>query len=307
MQQAELARAAAGWYACHDDDNRHDDNGGVGAAGPDIRYFDDADWPASAHRAGADGRFEGQPDGRLQIASDLASARTAAERTRLVKGLLSLVGFTDVVYLSVRLDAHERFERVYFARCFSSDHWTSRDFAAGRHRRDPRLQAVLGSRAPHVWDLQTLADAYRRAGSPASLRALIDESGERGAGCGLMFCIPVAQTRLRSIVSFTSPTRHAGWIGDTVIAQALALGLALHQHCSPAVCALERGAAQAGLSDVQVRILRFVAAGLSDKEIALRMQTTPHNIDYHLRRLRQKCRVNSRAQLAFLAGRLLGP
>jgi DNA-binding CsgD family transcriptional regulator len=305
MQQAELATAAAGWHARPDDDERHHSHGGAAIACPDIRYFDDPNQPASAHRVGADGLFEGEPDGRLQIASDLASARTAVERTRLVKGLLSLIGFADVAYLSVRLDAHEQVERVYLSRGFGSEYWTSHYFASGRHRRDPRLQAVLGARAPHVWDLQTLADAYRRAGSPASLRALIDESSERGAGSGLMFCIPVAQTRLRSIVSFTSPTQHAGWIGDAVIAQALAFGLSLHQHCSPAVRALERGALEAGLSDVQVRVLRFVAAGLSDKEIALRMQTTPHNIDYHLRRLRQKCSVNSRTQLAFLAGRLL--
>lgn len=293
MQEAESAQAAAGWYACRDEGDEGGD--GVERCGPDIRYFDDADRPAAAQ------------DGQLQIAGDLASARTAAERTRLVKGMLGLIGFADVAYLSVRLDAHAQFERIYLARGFRSDHWTSRDFAAGRHHRDPRLQAVLSSCVPHVWDLQTLADAWRRAGSPASLRALIDETRERGAGCGVMFCIPVAQTRLRSIVSFTSPLQHAGWIGDAVIAQALALGLSLHQRCSPVVRALERGATQAGLSDVQIRILRFVAVGLSDKEIALRMQTTPHNIDYHLRRLRQKCNVSSRAQLAFLAGRLLGP
>ena len=198
--------------------------------------------------------------------------------------MLSLIGFADVAYLTLRLDADDEVERVYLARDFRSDHWTPHYFGAGRHRRDPRLAAVLGSRAPHVWDLHSLADAYRRAGSPASLRALIDESRERGAGSGMMFCIPVAQTRLRAIVGFTAPAGHAGWIGDMVIAQALALGLSLHQHCSPAVRALERGATGAGLSDLQVRILRFVAAGLSDKEIALRMQTTPHNIDYHLRR-----------------------
>lgn len=297
MQEAESARAVAGWYAYHEDDDGDDDN--AGPTGPDIRYFDDADRPACAHRA--------QPGAQLQIASDLASARTAAERTRLVSGMLSLIGFADVTYLTVRLDTHDEVERVYFARSLGSAHWTPRYFSVGHHRRDPRLHAVLSSCAPHVWDLQTLADAWRRAGSPAGLRALIDETRERGAGCGLMFCIPVPQTRLRSIVSFSSPAQHAGWIGDGALAQALALGLSLHQRCSPIVRALERGATQAGLSDMQMRILRFVAVGLSDKEIAQRMQTTPHNIDYHLRRLRQKCSVNSRAQLAFLAGQLLGP
>lgn len=273
------------------------DRGDPGYGGPELGHFDDGDWRRSAPRM--------QQHGQLQIASDLASARTSAERTRLVGAMLNLIGFTEVAYLMARLDAHDQFERVYFARSFQSGHLAPRYFEAGDHRGDPRMQAVLSRGAPHVWDLQTLTEAWRRAGSPGRLRATIDRSLAQGAGSGAMFSIPIPQTRLCSIISFASPVTQAAWITDAVIAQALALGLSLHQHCSPIVRALERGATQANLSDVQTRILSFVAVGLSDKEIAMRMRTTPHNIDYHLRRLRQKCGVSSREELAFLAGQLL--
>jgi len=267
------------------------------SAGVEIRYFDESDRRAAIPRA--------QLAGQLQIANDLASARTPDERTRLVNGMLSLIGFSDVAYLMARLGAQQQFERVYFSRSFRSDHFGPRYFEAGQHRGDPRLRAALSSSTPHVWDVRSLGDAWRRTEAFGTMRVAIDRLRAHGAGSGVVFSVPVMQTRLRSIIMFASPVEHANWMTDDVIAQALALGLSIHQHCSPVVRALERY--DAGLTEVQIRILRLVAAGLSDKAIALRMQTTPHNVDYHLRGLRQKCGVNSRVQLAFLAGRLLGP
>lgn len=267
------------------------------SASVQIRYFDESDRRAAIPRM--------QPAGQMQIANDLASARTPDERTRLVNGMLSLIGFSDVAYLMARLGAQQQFERVYFSRSFRSDHFGPRYFEAGQHRRDPRLRAVLSSSTPHVWDVRSLGDAWRRTEPFSTMRVAIDQLRAHGAGSGVMFSVPVMQTRLRSIIAFASPVEHANWMTDDVIAQALALGLSIHQHCSPVVRALERD--DAGLTEVQIRILRLVAAGLSDKAIAQRMQTTPHNVDYHLRGLRQKCGVNSRVQLAFLAGRLLGP
>lgn len=58
-----------------------------------------------------------------------------------------------------------------------------------------------------------------------------------------------------------------------------------------------------GLSETQKHVLAGVSKGLSDKEIARRLRTTTHNVDYHLRVLRRKYQVVNRAQLAYVAGR----
>lgn len=58
------------------------------------------------------------------------------------------------------------------------------------------------------------------------------------------------------------------------------------------------------LSEMQKRILGCLADGLSDKEIALLLQTTSHNVDYHLRLLRRKYGAVNRARLAFLTGEM---
>lgn len=265
----------------------------------DIRHFDDCD-----QRVRTD-RHDVGADGQMHLAGDLASARGADERARLVRGMLSLVGFSELAYVTVRRDTHGEIDRLFFANGYRSAHLEPTWFEAGFHRRDVRLKAALASNAPFVWDLHSITDAWRHAGSPSSFRPAFDALRDCGACCGLMFGIQVPQTPLRAIVSFASPTLHADWITDGVIAQALVLGLSVHQRCSATVRSLDRGDAAKDLSDVQMRILGFLAAGLSDKEIALRMQTTSHNVDYHLRRLRQKCNVSSRTQLAFLAGQLL--
>jgi DNA-binding CsgD family transcriptional regulator len=61
---------------------------------------------------------------------------------------------------------------------------------------------------------------------------------------------------------------------------------------------------EAPLSAMQRRILTCLAAGMSDKEIAIKLHTTAHNVDYHLRLVRRRYGATNRAQLAYIAGRL---
>lgn len=51
------------------------------------------------------------------------------------------------------------------------------------------------------------------------------------------------------------------------------------------------------LSPAQGDILRCVASGLSNKEIARKMLMSPYNVDYHLRCLRKRFLVRNRVQL----------
>jgi DNA-binding CsgD family transcriptional regulator len=265
-------------------------------ATPDICYYDETELLGTIRRD--------ELGGETHIAADLGAARNTDERMRLVRGMLRLVGFSELGYLTVRLDPQGRPERLYFPRSYLSANLAPHYFEAGYHRHDPRFAWALAGNTPHVWDLRRLVDAWRRAGSPPGMRTMFDEMREAGIGSGLIFGLPIPHTRLRSIISFAAPSEQAGWITDSVVVQSLTLGLSVHQRFSAYVRAINRHESAAELSELQMRILGFLAAGLSDKEIALRMHTTAHNVDYHLRRLRQKCGVTNRTQLAFLAGQL---
>jgi two-component system nitrate/nitrite response regulator NarL len=60
-----------------------------------------------------------------------------------------------------------------------------------------------------------------------------------------------------------------------------------------------------GLSSVQGDILRCVAGGLSNKEIARNLLMSPYNVDYHLKCLRKRFSVRNRVELTRAAMALL--
>ena len=101
-----------------------------------------------------------------------------------------------------------------------------------------------------------------------------------------------------------SSSRKRDGIGGAIVAQALVLGLALHEflRCSGHDVGKER--LHPPMSPVEMEILGALAAGLSDKQIAQRLLTTHHNVDYHLRSIRRKLGAANRSHLAYLAGRL---
>jgi DNA-binding CsgD family transcriptional regulator len=263
---------------------------------PEIRYFDESDLDASVR--------DDELGDETHIAADLGAARSADERMRLVRGMLRIVGFDTLAHLTVKTDSYGRIERLYFLRTYRSVHLAEHYFTDGYHEHDPRFAAAMSSSTPLVWDMRRLTDMWRRQGSPHAMRALFERLREHGSGSGIVFGVPIPHTRLRSIISIVASSEHADWITDSVLIQALTLGLSIHQRSSAYVRAIARSEAAADLSELQTRILGFLAAGLSDKEIALRLDTTAHNVDYHLRRLRQKCGVANRTQLAFLAGQI---
>jgi DNA-binding CsgD family transcriptional regulator len=55
------------------------------------------------------------------------------------------------------------------------------------------------------------------------------------------------------------------------------------------------------LSELQHAVLKAVVQGQRDKEIAYFLGLSPHNVDYHLRRLRQLFNVRNRVQLINVA------
>ncbi|CAN7582610.1 autoinducer binding domain-containing protein [Trinickia sp. LjRoot230] len=266
--------------------------------GPEICYVDETEI-ASMIRGDELGR-------ETDIAVELGAARNAEERVRLVRTLLRMLGYSGLAYLAVKMDKLGRPERVYVLRNYMTTNIATQMLEAGFLERESDLHGALTSDVPQVWDLKSLVTAWRESGDYARGQQLADQMRDKGVCSGLSFGVSITHTTIRSIVSFTSPRHNAAWINDNVVAQSLALGLSLHQRCSAYIKAVRRRETAGVLSQLQQRILSLLVLGLSDKEIAIRLDTTAHNVDYHLRQLRDKYKALNRSHLAFVAAQTQG-
>ncbi|MGN6315986.1 helix-turn-helix transcriptional regulator [Trinickia sp.] len=262
----------------------------------EIRYIDEMDVPPLA-------RAEETGDATF-IAAELAAARSADERIRMIRGILNIIGFSGLGYAALKLDEYKQPEYAYLLRDYLSTDLLPRSLEGGYLLRDPHMRRAFESSRPHVWDMRSLVNASRKTGIDPPLRRFFDGMLESGLASGLAFSLPIARTPLRALILFAGPPEHCEWITDSVIAQALGLGLSLHQRCAAHVQAICRQDCAGGLSQLQQRILGAVVVGMSDKAIAARLNTTVHNVDYHLRQLREKFGARNRSQLAYLAGKM---
>ena len=237
------------------------------------------------------------PGGDMRIAADLLAVRDSEERMRLVRGMLSVIGFRELAYMTVR-PGDEACGSSWAIEANTQRHFGAEYFDAGYHLHDPRLASVLRSNAPLAWDMQWLVHAWRRDGAPPSLRGLFQALEEDDIRSGVMFGITIVPSGLRAVVSLGAGAASRDWIDCNVMTQALTLGLSLHRAMSEPA----HHGQQDELSEMQLRILTCLGSGLSDKQIAQRLQTTAHNVDYHLRILRRRYGAANRIQLAFLAG-----
>lgn len=251
--------------------------------------------------------FEPAPahPGRLRLAAELQAARGVAERARIVSGLMGLMGFSSLTYALT--ERHENAPptvamlKNYVTPRFLQRYCDERLFTV-----DPRLPAVFATGMPLVWDLASLARGQARM-EPA-LRALLQTMDEHGLRSGVMFSLGAGKGTSHAIVSLSSP--HAGreWISDSVLGQSILFGMALHQVWRAPLQTFARNtracSEEAPLTVMQSRVLTCLASGMSDKEIAIKLHTTAHNVDYHLRLIRRRYGATNRAQLAYIAGRL---
>ena len=262
----------------------------------EIRYIDEMDvTPIARAEEAGDATF---------LAAELGAARTTDERIRMIRGILNIIGFSGLSYAALKLDARKQPEHAYVLRNYLSTDLLPRALEGGYLLRDPHMRRAFESSRPHVWDMRSLVNASRKDGIDPPLRRFFDGMRENGLASGLAFSLPIPRTSMRALIMFAGPPEHCEWITDSVIAQAIGVGLSLHQRCAAYVQAICRQESASGLSQLQQRILGAVVVGMSDKAIAARLNTTVHNVDYHLRQLREKFGARNRSQLAFLAGKM---
>jgi DNA-binding CsgD family transcriptional regulator len=244
----------------------------------------------------------------MNLAAQLMAIEEPEEQLRMLRALLHVTGFHSLAYVRVGANGVARGE----AQAWSLDETTPHHFGdayfdGGYSAYDPRLAAVRASSSPLVWDVDWLLRAWRRDGMPGALRSLFPALEREAVQSGVMFGIPTLEGGVRAVVSLAAGRASADWIVENVLVQALTFGLSLHRYASARRHAALREQAsntaqQEPLTDIQAGILACLAGGLSDKQIAARLQTTPHNVDYHLRLLRRRYGAANRTHLAFLLG-----
>lgn len=237
------------------------------------------------------------------IASELGAAVTHDEKSRLLRSMIRAIGFDSLRYFAARLTPSGEAERIYLMESYLAPPH-SRFFDDGHYLNDERFKALMSSPLPCAWDIPQLVRLWRAGSGPSSYRDWLTLLHTDGKISGLAFSMRIPGSSLCAVVSMSAYNADSGWITDSVMVQVLTLGLSIQQRCSAYVRAIDQDISGGALSEMQRRVLTLVSDGLSDKEIATRLDMTLYNVDYQLRRLREIFGVTNRARLAFMAGRL---
>jgi len=263
---------------------------------PELIWYDEKDLTLD--------RWVERSGNQLHTARELAAARTHDERVRLLGGMLRVIGFDTLAYVMLQV-IKGRVLRAFLPKNYVPPQYRGHYFRERYFEVDPRVVIGSAHNPPVVWDLMQLNEACRRNDEYARANRFLQEMDADGMRSGIMFSMPVPLSNLQVLISFTSVNPRRGWIDNgTTLGQALALGLSIHQLASGYTRTIARQSSAIDPSEMQRRILLCLASGLSDKEIAARLHTSAHNVDYHLRLLRKACDVTNRTQLAYMAGRL---
>jgi len=239
--------------------------------------------------------------GGSSLVGHLLEAPTAHERQRLLRGMLNAIGFQWLGYGKVDLQRGMPVPQSFYA-SLAHPEWTELYFRERFYQLDFRHYDAPPSSLPLAWDLE---DITARASAPAMTsrhRRFAQAMREMGIGSGVFMSFASTQSaQERTVISLTSAAPQRHWIVDSVLGQAVMLGLCVHELLSLHLRVAEDAPSMAPLSAVQQEILRCLALGQSDKEIAYRLQLSAHTVDYHMRQLRKRFGVRNRVQLVHAA------
>lgn len=238
------------------------------------------------------------PDGAPLLLVHWLAAPDPMELNRRIGRALRELGFDwmDCCAIALRDGAPS------VVRCFGSHAhaaWTRTYFDEGLDKVDMRLAHALRSKVPFAWDVDEAAiwlgpqPTLQQQRVPQLLRAfgiqsgltVIMPDGLRPDECTAV-CLQSAQPRL-------------GRMDDTVFGRSTVFALCLQQLLVTYRClAPARAGTGARLSPTRVEILRQLALGQSNKQIAGRLQLSCDTIEYHLRELRRHFNARNRIELA---------
>jgi DNA-binding CsgD family transcriptional regulator len=252
--------------------------------------------------------------GLSRLMRDLLAATSARQRESAIRERLDDMSFEWMGYYTVSQQPGGAPRRAFLTTYTQRD-WVKRYFDEHYEDVDPRQVRQPRSTLPLTWDIAYLDDcAEARPPSPRT-RRFISELQDTGMFSGVFLRIPSqAHSTEQTMISLVSSAPNRRWIADRVLGEALAFSLSLHDYMSqhvriPAEVLADGtqacGVAAGGLPALQQAVLSLVVHGLTDREIAQRLQISGHTVDYHLRQLRQRFAVHNRVQLASAAAHMV--
>ena len=265
------------------------------------------------------------PDGQrlAGIAHDLAKVDSAQARHALLRPALRAAGFDSLCYMRVSRIG-DTVNRLAYFNAFSPAGWAQRYLRERFYEIDARLAYSCRHEWPMLWYLSSIASppSVTGMGQPAgtvmapppgqgtiaAARAERLATAARDAGMlsGVSFGLGTPDALDTCVVMFASSQPSKARLPDMAIGHAYALAVGLHEFLALRAPQLHRSTYVTQLSDIQRSILELVTLGMNDKDIAERLGTSHHNVDYYLRQLKKLYHATNRVQLAYIAGRVLG-
>ena len=114
-----------------------------------------------------------------------------------------------------------------------------------------------------------------------------------------------AGDRQKAVDCFTRALRAYSELGATWDAARVRGRLRGHGVRTRVAPASKPPSAWAGLTESELAVVRLVARGLTNREVAERLFLSPHTVGQHLRHVFSKLDINSRVELARLAASAL--
>ena len=229
----------------------------------------------------------------------LHATRSLGQRRALIDAQLQRLGFDALGYTRMRWQ-HGRLQPLAACTAHSDGTWAAHYFRNSYEQVDPRLHEVAASTLPCLWEVTDLAQRAPGHWPRAQLSRFINDLRASGARSGLMVAVSGPSPHERGCVSLRSAQPGMGRAGGTALGQSLTLAYCVHEFYSRSALAAppcEPQKPQDRLPALQAAILRGLAQGWGDKQIAARLNLGAHGVDYHLRQLRKRFGARNRVQL----------
>jgi DNA-binding CsgD family transcriptional regulator len=177
------------------------------------------------------------------------------------------------------------------------------DVAEERSRANPQVAALEGIAAhahgllhADVGELEVAVDFLRHSARPLAMTSAVEDLGRLALAAG---------DRQKAVDSFHQALRAYSELGatwDGARVRGRLRGLGVRTRLPPPK---KTQSAWAGLTESELAVVRLVARGLTNREVADRLFVSPHTVGQHLRHVFSKLDINSRVELARLAASAL--
>lgn len=238
------------------------------------------------------------------VISPLVRFGSAQDRIEFVRRRIRQLGFDSFSYSATRMSSHHK--TMFVLTSYESPAWLTRYFRERYFELDPRAALASPTGMPFLWNTADMrAELPRAQVRSERLGGLIDMLEAGGRKSGILTQMPLPEPDLTASLCFNSEIANPRWMTESIVAETLMFAHTIHEfiwtHAKSVIGIAPAQQQRVVLSELQHAVLKAVVQGQRDKEIAYFLGLSPHNVDYHLRRLRQLFNVRNRVQLINVA------